>query len=45
MIVIELTANRDALDSTINFGAHCKFVDKWLHKLEEEEQAAGVSME
>ncbi|TEB39821.1 AhpC-TSA-domain-containing protein [Coprinellus micaceus] len=27
---------RDALDTTLNFTAHQKFVDKWLHKLEDE---------
>ncbi|KJA16916.1 hypothetical protein HYPSUDRAFT_46821 [Hypholoma sublateritium FD-334 SS-4] len=27
---------RDALDATINYGAHSKFVEKWLAKLESE---------
>ncbi|KAI0086559.1 peroxiredoxin Q [Irpex rosettiformis] len=27
---------RDALDATLNYGAHVKFVNKWLEKLEEE---------
>ncbi|KAF9478199.1 thioredoxin-like protein [Pholiota conissans] len=31
---------RDALDATINYGAHSKFVEKWLTKLEAEEKAA-----
>jgi len=32
---------RDALDATINVSAHSKFVEKWLHKLEEEDKAGG----
>lgn len=27
---------RDALDATLNYGAHVKFVNKWLEKLEAE---------
>ena len=30
---------RDALDATLNFGAHSKFVEKWLVQLEAEEKA------
>lgn len=33
---------RDALDATLNFGAHSKFVEKWLVKLEAEEKAVPV---
>ncbi|KAF8964287.1 thioredoxin-like protein [Flammula alnicola] len=29
---------RDALDATVNYGAHSKFVDKWLTKLEAEDR-------
>lgn len=29
---------RDALDSMINFGAHTKFVEKWLDKLDGEDE-------
>ena len=29
-----VTTSRDVLDSTINFAAHSKFVEKWLGKLE-----------
>ena len=28
---------RDALDATMNYGAHSKFVEKWLDKLDGEE--------
>jgi peroxiredoxin Q/BCP len=28
--------NRDGLDATMNYGAHSKFVEKWLDKLDEE---------
>ncbi|KAH9950559.1 thioredoxin-like protein [Amylocystis lapponica] len=31
---------RDSLDSTVNYGAHVKFVTKWLDKLETEEKKA-----
>ncbi|CAL1713288.1 unnamed protein product [Somion occarium] len=31
---------RDVLDATLNFGAHSKFVTKWLEKLEAEEKKA-----
>ncbi|KAF8194175.1 peroxiredoxin Q [Pholiota molesta] len=31
---------RDALDATVNYGAHSKFVEKWLAKLEAEELKA-----
>ncbi|CAA7261488.1 unnamed protein product [Cyclocybe aegerita] len=31
---------RDALDATVNYGAHSKFVSKWLDKLDEEDKAA-----
>ncbi|KAJ3505460.1 hypothetical protein NLJ89_g7404 [Agrocybe chaxingu] len=30
---------RDALDATVNYGAHSKFVSKWLDKLDEEDKA------
>ena len=33
-------AHRDALDSTLNYGAHVKFVSKWLDKLEAEKAKA-----
>jgi len=31
---------RDALDATMNYGAHSKFVEKWLDKLDAEDKAA-----
>ncbi|KAI0770347.1 peroxiredoxin Q, partial [Fomes fomentarius] len=31
---------RDVLDTTLNYGAHVKFVTKWLDKLEAEEKTA-----
>ncbi|KAI0766414.1 AhpC-TSA-domain-containing protein [Trametes elegans] len=31
---------RDVLDTTLNYGAHVKFVSKWLDKLEAEEKKA-----
>jgi hypothetical protein len=31
---------RDALDATMNYSAHQKFVDKWFQKLEGESAAA-----
>ena len=31
---------RDALDATVNYGAHQKFVDKWFQKLEGESATA-----
>ncbi|KDR82771.1 hypothetical protein GALMADRAFT_238291 [Galerina marginata CBS 339.88] len=31
---------RDALDATMNYGAHSKFVEKWLDKLDKEDEAA-----
>ncbi|KAJ6613337.1 peroxiredoxin Q [Mycena sp. CBHHK59/15] len=31
---------RDTLEGTLNYGAHSKFVTKWLDKLEAEEEAA-----
>lgn len=34
---------RDALETTINAGAHSKFVEKWLHRLEEEASAPTVT--
>ncbi|PSR74834.1 hypothetical protein PHLCEN_2v9548 [Hermanssonia centrifuga] len=33
---------RDSLDATMNYGAHVKFVNKWLVKLEEEERQANA---
>ena len=30
------------LDSTVNYGAHVKFVNKWLERLEEEEKQANA---
>ncbi|KAJ3555616.1 hypothetical protein NM688_g2474 [Phlebia brevispora] len=33
---------RDVLDSTMNYGAHVKFVNKWLERLEEEERRANA---
>ena len=30
--------NRDGLDATMNYGAHAKFVEKWLDKLEVENE-------
>lgn len=33
-------AHRDVLDTTVNYGAHVKFVSKWLDKLEAEEKKA-----
>lgn len=30
--------NRDALDATMNYGAHSKFVTKWLEKLQKEQE-------
>jgi len=35
---------RDTLDATMNYGAHSKFVAKWLDKLEAEETAAPVTI-
>ena len=32
--------DRDALDATMNYGAHAKFVEKWLDKLEVENKVA-----
>lgn len=31
---------RDALDTTINYGAHSKFVEKWLDILQAEDDAS-----
>jgi peroxiredoxin Q/BCP len=31
---------RDALDATMNYGAHSKFVEKWLDRLQQEDDAA-----
>lgn len=31
---------RDVLEATINYGAHVKFVNKWLEKLEAESKPA-----
>ncbi|KAF8908882.1 thioredoxin-like protein [Gymnopilus junonius] len=33
---------RDALDATINYAAHSKFVEKWLDKLQAEDAKEGV---
>ncbi|KAJ7784597.1 hypothetical protein B0H16DRAFT_303545 [Mycena metata] len=33
-------SNRDTIEGTINYGAHSKFVTKWLDKLEAEQKAA-----
>lgn len=35
-----LLFHRDALDTTINYGAHSKFVEKWLDILQSEDEAA-----
>lgn len=32
--------DRDGLDATMNYGAHSKFVEKWLDKLDTEDKAA-----
>ena len=32
--------DRDGLDATMNYGAHAKFVEKWLDKLDVENQIA-----
>lgn len=32
--------DRDGLDATMNFGAHSKFVEKWLDKLDAEDNVA-----
>ena len=32
-------STRDGLDATMNFSAHSKFVEKWLHRLDEEDMA------
>jgi thioredoxin-dependent peroxiredoxin len=34
------TLCRDALEATLNYGAHVKFVNKWLEKLEAESKPA-----
>lgn len=31
---------RDALDATMNYGAHAKFVARWLEKLAKEDESA-----
>lgn len=33
-----LRPGRDALDATMNYGAHGKFAEKWLAKLDEEDK-------
>ena len=38
--ILNSTSSRDALDATVNYGAHTKFVAKWLDKLDEEDKAA-----
>ncbi|KAF8817025.1 peroxiredoxin Q [Phlegmacium glaucopus] len=35
---------RDALDATMNYGAHTKFVEKWLDKLDAEDKAAEITV-
>ena len=35
-ILLSLCVDRDALDATMNYGAHAKFVEKWLDKLDVE---------
>lgn len=32
--------DRDGLDATMNYGAHAKFVEKWLDKLDVENEVA-----
>ena len=32
--------DRDGLDATMNYGAHSKFVEKWLDKLDVEDAVA-----
>lgn len=32
--------DRDGLDTTLNYGAHAKFVEKWIDKLDVENQVA-----
>ena len=32
--------DRDGLDATMNYGAHAKFVEKWLDKLDAENEVA-----
>ena len=32
----------DVLDTTVNYGAHVKFVNKWLDRLDEEERQANA---
>ncbi|KAJ7044084.1 peroxiredoxin Q [Mycena alexandri] len=40
-IIIDAKGNiRDTVEGTINYGAHSKFVTKWLDKLEAEQKAA-----
>ncbi|KII90745.1 hypothetical protein PLICRDRAFT_107357 [Plicaturopsis crispa FD-325 SS-3] len=34
---------RDALDATLNFGAHAKFIEKWLVRLDAEAKGASTS--
>jgi len=34
---------RDGLDATINYGAHSKFVEKWLDKLDAEDKATAAA--
>ena len=38
-----LPLSRDGLDATMNYGAHSKFIEKWLDKLEAEDKAAANS--
>lgn len=38
---LSLNIVSDTLDTTINFGAHAKFVAKWLDRLELENNVAG----
>lgn len=35
---------RDALDATMNYGAHSKFVARWLEKLEAEDTAISTTV-
>ena len=40
-----VSAYRDVLDTTINYGAHEKFVTKWLDKIDAEEKQAAQTGE
>ncbi|KAK1230348.1 hypothetical protein PQX77_006558 [Marasmius sp. AFHP31] len=41
-VIDEKGVVRDALDTTINYGAHTKFVEGWLEKLEKEKKGQDV---